>query len=93
MLRRWVKELTADPAQAFPSQGQLKVYELGVERLRRVLTKLKAERDIIKKGRDLLWLMRESALRASPRRRGQKDDGQRLANVIAHQRAVSEADD
>ena len=24
ILRRWIKELTADPGQAFPGQGQLK---------------------------------------------------------------------
>jgi len=49
MLRRWVKELTAAPAQAFPGQGQLKADHLEVERLRREVTKLKAERDILKK--------------------------------------------
>jgi transposase len=49
MLRRWVKELASDPAQAFPGQGQLKPDQLEVERLRREVAKLKAERDILKK--------------------------------------------
>jgi transposase len=49
MLRRWVKELASDPSQAFPGQGQLKPDHLEVERLRREVAKLKAERDILKK--------------------------------------------
>jgi transposase len=35
MLRRWVKELSADPAQAFPGHGQGKAEQLEIERLRR----------------------------------------------------------
>ncbi|WP_376988016.1 IS3 family transposase [Bosea sp. R86505] len=53
-LRKWVKEFAADPAQAFPGPGQLKPEQLEIERLRREVTKLKAERDIPKKGRSLL---------------------------------------
>jgi len=49
VLRKWVKELGADPAQAFPGQGQMKPEQLEIERLRREVTKLKAERDILKK--------------------------------------------
>jgi transposase len=48
-LRKWVKEFAADPAQAFPGPGQLKPEQLEIERLRREVTKLKAERDILKK--------------------------------------------
>jgi transposase len=48
-LHRWVRERTADPQQAFPGQGQMKLDQLGIERLRREITKLKAERDILKK--------------------------------------------
>jgi len=51
VLRRWVKELSADPAQAFPGQGQVKPEQLEIDRLRREVTKLKAERDILKKPR------------------------------------------
>jgi len=49
VLRRWVKELSADPAQAFPGQGQVKPEQIEIDRLRREVTKLKAERDILKK--------------------------------------------
>ena len=49
VLRRWVKELSVDPAQAFPGQGQLKPEQMEIARLRREVTKLKAERDILKK--------------------------------------------
>ncbi len=49
MLRRWVKELGADPAHAFPGLGQMKPEQLEIARLRKEVTKLKAERDILKK--------------------------------------------
>ncbi len=49
MLRRWVQECEADSQQAFPGQGQMKPDQVKIERLRREVTKLKAERDILKK--------------------------------------------
>jgi transposase len=49
LLRNWVKAFAADPQQAFPGQGQMKPEQLEIERLRREVTKLKAERDILKK--------------------------------------------
>lgn len=49
VLRRWIKEANADPRQAFPGQGQLKPEQLEIDRLRREVAKLKAERDILKK--------------------------------------------
>ena len=49
VLRRWVKEFSADPGQAFPGQGQMKPEQAELERLRRENAKLKAERDILKK--------------------------------------------
>jgi len=49
ILRRWIKELTADPGQAFPGQGQLKPEKQEIDRLRREVAKLKVERDILKK--------------------------------------------
>ncbi len=51
VLRKWVKEFRADPQQAFPGHGQMKPEQLEIERLRREVIKLKAERDILKKGR------------------------------------------
>ena len=49
VLRKWVRELSADPVQAFPGNGQMKPEHLEIERLRREVAKLKAERDILKK--------------------------------------------
>ena len=49
VLRKWVKQITADPAHAFPGHGQMKPEQLEIERLRREVAKLKAERDILKK--------------------------------------------
>ena len=49
MLRKWVRDFESDPQQAFPGQGQMKPEQLEIERLRREVIKLKAERDILKK--------------------------------------------
>jgi transposase len=49
VLRKWVKEFAADPQHAFPGQGQLKPEQQEIERLRREVIRLKAERDILKK--------------------------------------------
>jgi transposase len=49
LLRRWAKEVSSDQQHAFPGQGQLKPEQLEIERLRREVAKLKAERDILKK--------------------------------------------
>lgn len=46
VLRKWVRDLAADPAQAFPGHGQMKPEQLKIEKLRREVAKLKAERDI-----------------------------------------------
>ena len=48
-LRSWVKAFADDPAQAFPGQGQMKPEQAEIARLKREVTKLKAERDILKK--------------------------------------------
>ena len=50
MLRRWVKELGADPKHTFPGLGQMKPEQLEIDRLRKEVVRLKAERDILKKG-------------------------------------------
>lgn len=54
VLRKWIKDALGDPAQAFPGHGQMKPEQLEIERLRREVTKLKAERDTLKKSRSLL---------------------------------------
>jgi transposase len=49
VLRKWSRELVVDPAQAFPGKGLMKPEQLEIERLRRGVAMLKAERDILKK--------------------------------------------
>ena len=49
VLRKWVKDFAAEPGHAFPGRGQMKPEELEIDRLRREVAKLKAERDILKK--------------------------------------------
>jgi transposase len=49
VLRSWVRAQIADPAHAFPGEGQQKPEAAELARLRREVTKLRAERDILKK--------------------------------------------
>ena len=49
LLRRWMRELNADPKQAFPGQGVMKPEQAEIDRLRKEVAKLKMERDILKK--------------------------------------------
>ncbi|WP_303808617.1 IS3 family transposase [Sandarakinorhabdus limnophila] len=53
VLRKWVSDHGSDPGGAFPGHGQMRPEQLEIERLRRENAKLKAERDILKKGRGL----------------------------------------
>ena len=48
-LRLWVKDFADDPQEAFPGHGQMKPEQAEIARLKREVTKLKAERDILKK--------------------------------------------
>ena len=48
-LREWVKKFADDPQHAFPGQGQMKPEQQEIARLKHEVTKLKAERDILKK--------------------------------------------
>jgi transposase-like protein len=49
LLRLWAKAIEADPARAFPGHGRMKPEQLEIDRLRRQVTKLKAERDILER--------------------------------------------
>ncbi len=49
VLRKWIREAKTDPQHAFPGHGQMKPEQLEIDRLRREVAKLKAERDILKK--------------------------------------------
>jgi transposase len=50
VLRRWLKEFGADPKYAFPGFGQMNHEQQEIDRLRKEVARLKAERDILKKG-------------------------------------------
>ena len=49
VLRRWMREVTADTRHAFPGQGPVRPEQQEIDRLRREVAKLRAERDILKK--------------------------------------------
>ena len=49
VLRKWMREATADPQQAFPGQGVMKPEQAELDRLRKENTKLRMERDLLKK--------------------------------------------
>jgi transposase len=49
VLRSWMRQQSADPQHAFPGHGQMKPEQQEIERLRREVVRLKAERDILKK--------------------------------------------
>jgi len=49
VLRRWVKEFGSSGSDAFPGKGMMTPDDEELRRLRREVTKLKAERDILKK--------------------------------------------
>ncbi|GAA5544436.1 IS3 family transposase ISAtu4 [Brucella sp. NBRC 113783] len=44
VLCKWVREYGDDPSQSFPGKGQMKPEQLEIERLRKEVAKLKAER-------------------------------------------------
>ncbi|NNM74237.1 IS3 family transposase [Enterovirga aerilata] len=54
VLRKWVKEFSSDPGQAFPGPGQMKPEQAEIDRLRKEVVRLRAERDNLKKGHRLL---------------------------------------
>ena len=58
VLRKWVREQSGDPVQSFPGHGNMEPEQLEIERLRREVAKLKAERDILKKPQPTLQGMR-----------------------------------
>lgn len=49
VLRKWIREVGADPRHAFPGHGQMKPEQLEIDRLRKEVAKLQAECDILKK--------------------------------------------
>lgn len=51
VLRKWIREATVDPQEAFPRNGVMKPEQAEIDRLRKELAKLKMEHDILKKPR------------------------------------------
>jgi transposase len=49
VLRSWVKVFAKDPEQSFPGNGRQGPEQAEITRLKREVTRLKAERDILKK--------------------------------------------
>lgn len=49
VLRKWVRQFADDPQHAFPGHGLMKPEQQEIDRLRKEVAKLKAERDILKK--------------------------------------------
>ncbi len=49
VLRRWMRELTAAPAAAFPGNGQMRADLAEIAALKKEVARLRAERDILKK--------------------------------------------
>lgn len=49
VLRKWVRETNADRRHAFPGHGLMKPEQQEIDRLRKEVAKLKAERDILKR--------------------------------------------
>ena len=49
VLRKWVRDHAGDPGAAFPGHGVMRPEQQELDRLRRENSKLKAERDILKK--------------------------------------------
>ncbi len=47
--RKWVREFATNRQHAFPGHGQMKPEQQEIDRLRKEVAKLKAERDILKK--------------------------------------------
>lgn len=49
LVSRWVREASGDIKKAFPGPGQQSADQAEIERLKREIIKLKAEKDILKK--------------------------------------------
>jgi transposase len=49
VLRRWMRELAATPAMAFPGNGQMRADLAEIAALKKEVARLRAERDILKK--------------------------------------------
>lgn len=81
VLRRWMRELTATPAAAFPGNGQLRAGLAEIATLRKEVARLRVERDILKKA--VVDFSRASRYKVFPHRQAPP----RLAGQLAVQGA------
>lgn len=58
VLRRWMRALTATPVAAFPGNGQMRADQAEIAALRKEVARLRAGRDILKKGEPCAPLVR-----------------------------------
>ena len=84
VLRNWVKAFADDPQHAFPGHGQLKPEQAEIARLKREVTKLKAERDILKKA--AAYFQRQTGMLHSRTRRRPQSGSKRRATPLLHHR-------
>jgi transposase len=80
VLRRWVRELTTDPVDAFPGLGKMKPEQEEIARLQKEVAKLKMERDILKKPQ-----------RTSPRSRCEVRLHRETSGYVAHESLMCDA--
>ena len=80
VLRRWVREMTADPVDAFPGLGKMKPEQEEIARLQKEVAKLKMERDILKKPQ-----------RTSPRSRCEVRLHRETSRYVAHESLMCDA--
>jgi transposase len=101
-LRDWVKKFADDPQHAFPGQGQMKPEQLEIARLKREVSKLKAERDILKNDLGQRPPVGAETAEVYPRGRKGAADGFLVAGypakkhgpwVVAHVRVVTPSGD
>ena len=64
VVSRWVREASGNVRRAFPGQGQQPAEQAEIERLKREIVKLKAEKDILTKVETLATSGHHTGLRA-----------------------------
>ncbi len=69
VIRRWKDQVAVDAATAFPGNGRVREEDAEVQRLRREVTQLRAERDFLKKATAAFFRMSRSIFRRATSRR------------------------
>lgn len=85
MLRKWVRDATLDPVQAFPVHGQMKPEQAEIGRLKKEVARLRIERDNLKKPRPI-----SPRNRREVRVRGEAPSGLADGDAVRGARCVSQ---